>query len=135
MINLGELFVFKVTAPIGIFWLAVRFHPDDPNLVLLVPADDFFMFGGNDLVVMPPIEGMPLTVRCGHSIWIPVETTHWIPCKQKVSEETLKEVKFKIAHLARGIAVENEDDNDPNYQSHLKEIAQSCAEVQKQTNG
>ncbi len=70
---LGELYVFDADNEFE--WLAVRYHPDDSNLVLLAPVDECSLVGPPDVAIDSKIVGRDLTVRCGHTDWFPVNIT------------------------------------------------------------
>src|SRR5437763_1599639 len=41
----GDLYLFRLDTEIEPEWLIVRAHPDDPQLLLVVPVDDFPLAG------------------------------------------------------------------------------------------
>src|SRR5262245_39736977 len=67
----GDLYVFDAGEDVGLEWLVVRFHPDDPGSLLLAPADDFPLIGTPDVALPPELVGRPLSVRCGETDWFP----------------------------------------------------------------
>src|SRR5262245_36397502 len=58
----GDLYVFDAGEDVGLEWLVVRFHPDDPGLLLLVPADDFPLIGTPDVTLPRELVDRPLSV-------------------------------------------------------------------------
>jgi hypothetical protein len=57
----GDLYVFPVSESAALEWLVLRAHPDDPDLLLVIPCDDFPLAGTADV----PLLGDP----AGHGLY------------------------------------------------------------------
>lgn len=66
----GDVYVIpKVAGDVGVEWLVVRAHLDDPDTLLLVPTDDAELFQGEYDVPDRAADGTPMVARCGYSVW------------------------------------------------------------------
>lgn len=125
----GDLYVFDTPVEGAIEWLVVRFHVDDPAVVLLAPADDLPLAGQCDVALWPEFLDRPLTVRCGESAWLPASTCSDYLRVATVPEEAVSEIRRVIAGLARG-NVPNDPvrecaEADPEYMAWLDEVARA----------
>jgi hypothetical protein len=123
----GDLYVFDV-GDVGLEWLVVRSHPDDPRLLLLAPADDFPLAGTPDLAIPPEVVGRPLTVRCGETDWFPAGLCTPRLRAGAVPENALGLVRHRLADIARGRSSEPADpsvDFDPEYEDWVGEVARA----------
>ncbi len=114
----GYLYLYDTgKADIAVEWLLARHHPDDQNLVLLVPVDDFPLVGIADMALPG---SRPQVARCGLSIWVPIMTKQAVG---QVTDEALRLVRQKLAQFARG-QVEGDDtpDEDPEYISWMRDL-------------
>ena len=100
--------MFETPVDGSIEWLVVRYRVDDPETVLLAPADDLPLAGRCDVGLSPEFLDRPLTVRCGESAWVPATLCANDLRVGGVSREAVTEVRGVIAGLARGIVL-----NDP----------------------
>jgi hypothetical protein len=124
----GDLYVFDVGEDIGLEWLVVRFHPDDPGLLLLAPADDFPFAGTPDITLPHDLVNRLLTVRCGETDWFPADFCTPRLRVGTVPEPALRLVRQRLADLARGRAIPTADgsiDLDPEYEEWIDEVSQS----------
>jgi hypothetical protein len=124
----GDLYIFDVGQDVGLEWLVVRIHPDDSELLLLAPTDDFPLAGTPDLILPSEIVGRPLTVRCGETDWFPASVCSSRLRVGVVPEYALGLVRQRLADLARGRAIPTEDasvDFDPEYEEWIVEIARA----------
>jgi hypothetical protein len=124
----GDLYIFDAGEEVGIEWLVVRAHPDDPDLILLAPIDDFPLAGTPDLVLPADRVGRPMTVRCGETDWYP--KTLFTPRLRvgTIADDVVALVKRRLADLARGRALTPEvpaADFDPEYEDQMAEVARA----------
>lgn len=118
----GDLYVFDIkNDELAVEWVVVRDHPQNPNWVLVVPIDTFFLVGTPDLVLPDEI----WVARCGQSDWF--EKSMFDPTLRvgAISNDVLKLIKQRLADLARGRdinPVESSVDYDPEYEDHINEI-------------
>ena len=124
----GDLYVFDAGEQVGIEWLVVRAHPDDPDLTLLAPTDGCPLTGTPDLVL--PAEGVwrPMTVRCGQTDWCPKSLFTPRLRVGTISDEVVALVKRRLDDLARGRALTPEvpaADFDPEYEDQMAEVAEA----------
>jgi hypothetical protein len=124
----GDLYVFDAGEDVGLEWLVVRSHPDDPGLLLLAPADDSPLIGTPDVRLPLELVDRPLAVRCGETDWFPARL-----CAPRLRVGTVPEpavglVRQRLADLARGRAIPTADatiDSDPEYEAWIGEIARA----------
>lgn len=123
-------------ADYGFEWLVVNTHPDDANLILLVPVDTTPLLGVCDC------EGFvePLyRCRCGFSVWAARErlSTQWRINSQWV--ETAERCRRILAALARGQEIPATQDQknteaDPNYEELIAAAAGEVAAIDRLYN-
>jgi hypothetical protein len=124
----GDLYVFDAGEEIGLEWLVVRFHPEDPGMVLLAPVDDFPLAGTPDLILPWEAAGRPLTVRCSETDWFPAGLCSSRLRVGSLPEQTLASVRQRLADFARGRTLATEDassDFDPEYEEWIGEVARA----------
>jgi hypothetical protein len=123
----GDLYVFDTGQEVAIEWLVVRAHPDDPDLILLAPVDDFPLAGTPDLVLPVERVGRPMTVRCGETDWFPRALFQPDLRVDTIPDDLLALVRRRLADLARGRALPEAQaiDLDPEYEDWLAEVAQA----------
>lgn len=124
----GDLYVFDAGEEVGVEWLVVRSHPDDPELILLAPTDNFPLVGTPDLIVPLEIIGRPMAVRCGETDWFP--NTLFNPRLRvgTISGDAVALVKRRLAEFARGRPLTSSattSDLDPEYEDWIADIAQA----------
>ncbi len=128
----GDLYVFDAGDDVGLEWLVVRFHPDDPSLLLLAPMDDFPLVGTPDLALPREIVGRLLTVRCGETDWFPASLCSPRLRAGAVPEPALVLVRQRLADLARGRPIATEDEScdfDAEYEEWVGEVARARASL------
>jgi hypothetical protein len=125
----GDLYVFGTASDPGLEWLVVRSHPDDPDLALLAPADDFPLAGLADVTLPTELAGRPLTVRCGEAAWLPAAACPEHLRTGMVPDEAVRLVRQKLAALARGAqSAESSStpaDADPEYTAWLELVSRT----------
>ena len=121
--SLGDLYVFDTkNDELGVEWVVVRDHPEDPSWVLVVPIDTFFLIGTPDIAL--PVDEI-MVARCGQSDWFPKAMFDSHLRVGAISDVVLGLVKQRLADLARGRdinPVESSVDYDPEYENHIEEI-------------
>jgi hypothetical protein len=124
----GDLYVFDAGNEVGIEWLVVRAHPDDPELILLAPIDDFPLAGTPDLVLPAERVGRLMIVRCGQTDWFPKSLFTPRLRVGTIPDDVVALVKRRLADLARGRALTSKvpaADFDPEYEDQMAEFAQA----------
>lgn len=125
----GDLYVFGLPVAAAVEWLVVREHPDDPTLLLLTPADDFFLAGPADVALSGEVVGRPLTVRCGEAAWVPAALCEARLRVGAVPGPSVADVRRTLAALARGTQPASADgaetDSDPEYAAWMALIARA----------
>jgi hypothetical protein len=115
----GDLYVFALPVDVALEWLVVREHPDDPDLLLAAPADDFPLVGTPDVLLPRESARRPLTARCGETLWLPRDAFSSGIHAETVPQEVLSLVRRKLAKLSRGRASGSDEqrqvDLDPEY--------------------
>src|SRR5437868_4810928 len=98
----GDLYVLGRIESAALEWLVVRAHPDDPALLLVVPADDFPLIGPPDLELPRDPVRRRLTARCGQGLWVPAALLEARRRVASLAIEAVPLVRQKLAALARG---------------------------------
>jgi hypothetical protein len=130
----GDLYVFPLGADAALEWLVVRAHPDDHNLLFLVPADGSPLAGTPDVPLPHDLVRRPLTVRCGEGLWAPA--LHLQPGFRVgvLPAEALRLVRQKVGDLARGRVTGTEEqrraDGDPEYEDWLGRVERARERLQ-----
>ena len=122
----GDLYVFDAGEDVGLQWLVVRFHPDDPKMLLLAPADDFPLTGTPDLSLPHEVLGRPITIRCGETDWFPATFCSPRLRSGTVPDAALGLVRRRLAEFARGRATATPNasvDLDPEYEEWIDEVS------------
>jgi hypothetical protein len=123
----GTLFVLKLSdIPFAFEWLVVSDHPDDKDLVNLIPVDDFWRVGAPDLRI-----AAGQVARCGSGLWFPVER---LEVKVgTVSTADLMAVRQRIHELATGTLTQpaTEADADPEYHFFLDDVERARNQLLK----
>jgi hypothetical protein len=134
----GDLYLFRLGEGAALEWLVVREHPDDPGLLLMVPADDFPLAGTPDVKVPDELAHRPLSVRCGQGLWLPARQLEPHLRVGSLAAEALRQVRQKLAELARGQAAGTEEqrqtDLDPEYEDWLGEVELMRQRLQEQAD-
>jgi hypothetical protein len=124
----GDLYVFALEGYVAPEWLVVRDHPDDGDLLFLVPVDGFPLAGTPDVELAEEAGGRPLTPRCGQGLWLP---SRHLPARLRVDAlpgDALRPVRQKMAELARGrlkaTERQRQADADPEYQEWIAAVEQ-----------
>lgn len=125
----GDLYVFQTPVEAAIEWLVVRYHVDDPETVLIAPADDLPLAGRSDVGLWPEFLDRPLTVRASESAWLPASICTDRLRVGSVPEEAVSQVRRVIAGLARGIIPDDSVgvsvDADPEHMAWLDQVARA----------
>lgn len=120
-----NLFVFNLDTDIALEWAVVRAHPDDPDLILLVPLDDAPFVGTADVVL--PVDRL-LIARCGESDWFDLSVLSRGVC---LGEVPVQPIRQRLAELVRGRIVQSRPaiDADPEYEQLLRDIQRAREEL------
>jgi hypothetical protein len=136
--SVGDLYVFDLAVDAAIEWLVVREHPDDPGLLLMVPADDFPLAGTPDVALPHDLIGRPFTLRCGEGLWLPRSLCLPRLRVGTVPDEGVRAIRRKLAELVRGQAVGSDDqrsvDVDPEYETWIDLVAQARELLQRRAD-
>jgi hypothetical protein len=134
----GDLYRFHLGTDAAPEWLVVRTHPDDPQLLLAVPVDDFPLAGVPDIVLPPELLPRPLTARCGQGQWVPAG--HLVPPQRVgvVPAAVVQMVRRKVADLARGQVSASEEqqgtDLDPEYGAWMAQVEEARERLRNHVN-
>jgi hypothetical protein len=106
----------------------VQPHPDHPDLLFAVPADDFPLAGSTDVAVRASPQCPGLNLRCGQGIWIRADDLERTGRLGSVDPEAITAARRVLAALARGNIDESpaalEIEADPEYQHWIREVEQ-----------
>lgn len=134
----GDLYAFSIPEHSPVEWLVVREHPDDRGLLFIVPADDCPLAGTPDVAVVHPEVRRPLVVRCAEGVWLRSQRFGADRRVGFLPGEVVRQVRQKVAALARGQAVGDEQqrrtDADPAYDRWLALLGQ-CRERLEASEG
>ncbi len=133
----GDLYVLGTVGDAAIEWLVVREHPDEPQLVLLAPTDDFPLVGLADEVLPLELVGRPLVVRCGEACWVPA-----VACPDRLRTGMLPEgavlqIRRNLAMAARGAspaARAGLADADPEYLTWISTVSRTREALQRRAD-
>jgi len=124
----GDVYVFGQKSDIQ--WMVIRYHPDDPNLILLAPVDGFPLAGTPDLTLQVKRVGGPLTVRCGQTEWIHRDVVKQANLIDYIPEKFRVTVQRRLADLARGRDIEPQAiDFDHQYENWLLKVASARCQL------
>jgi hypothetical protein len=128
----GDLYVCDDGIEGSVEWLHVRDCPDDNDLVLLVPVDDFPLEGCCD-VNLDHCQQRPMVARCGAAVWVPKKGL--LKVAQRVTRilDGVTEVSTMMAHMARGeIERETDVDDDPEYEHWMWQVLKGGRNISRQ---
>ena len=129
----GELYLFRNNPDFLVQWAAISEHPDDPQLLFIVPADLNPMAGSADVIVPETATWGPITLRCACGLWVARSVLGRAKHSGFLEAEYLVQAQEKMAQLARGNVEgtpEQEDaDFDPDYKDWMNEVAAATNEL------
>jgi hypothetical protein len=134
--DIGQIFMFRNLPDDCFLWFAViRFHPDSPDTILLVPVDIWdCMLGACDVREDNEYLG-PLAMRCGYSFWCGREDLDLTLRSGVLTPETVSECRQKLAGLARGnlhiTPAAYEVEADPEYNFYTDDLCCWVEEVKE----
>ncbi len=115
----GDVFVFQETADYPVDWAVVDRHPDDAQLLRVVPLDDYPQVGSCDVGLRLGTSGRGANARCDLSIWLDVSVFKSELRTGILTEEKLDRIRRKREQIESGTVVasiaEEEVDGDPEY--------------------
>ena len=125
----GDLIVIPTDTAV-IHWLIVKAHPEDPQILFAVPADDNPETGPADVRVPAEHPWGPVTLRCGFGLWVEADLLDPPRRAGVMGEEVLGPVQVVLGQLAAGTYRPTPEqavlDFDPDYMAWLGEVEESC---------
>lgn len=115
----GDLYMLPETAGFPVEWLVVE---RTPGHCRLVAADTNPALGSADVPVPAEVEGGPLSVRCGVSLQVGVETLRRGERTGTVAPEVLEPVRRRLEELAAGSPAPRLDEPDSGLEDWLDEV-------------
>lgn len=139
-LEVGEVFVLRGRRDsIGVAWLVVNEHPDDPALLLCVPMDTTPLVGPVD------VRGPDCQVaRVNSATWLPLR---FLPSRGVVRaavgaewEQLADECRLLLGRLAAGKPIYSTPeqlatDEDPHYHQHERELGEVVAHAEQLYGG
>ena len=128
----GDVYLFKlenVPEDVGVFWVVINRHPDDPELIFAVPADTNTLIGSFDVPIPESALFGPLSLRLGRGLWL-METI-FEPSQRVGMIETLfmDRAQFIMSRIARCEWVSSEiqqaTDANPDYEEWIEMLDQA----------
>jgi hypothetical protein len=124
----GDLIVIPTDTAV-IHWLIVKAHPEDPQILFAVPADDNPETGPADVRVPAEHPWGPVTLRCGFGLWVEADLLDPPRRAGVMHEEVLGPVQAVLGQLAAGTYRPTPEqavlDFDPDYMAWLGEVEKS----------
>ena len=124
----GDLIVIPTDTAV-IHWLIVKAHPEDPQILFAVPADDNPETGPADVRVPAEHPWGPVTLRCGFGLWVEADLLDPPRRAGVMREEVLGPVQVVLGQLAAGTYRPTPEqavlDFDPDYMAWLGEVEES----------
>lgn len=128
----GDLFSWAGAAQLDIWWAPILPHQDDSDLVYVVPADTCSLDASTDVGIPTSAMSGPLTLRCGHGLWM---DRLEIPTPRRVGileEKHLRRARRVLSELAAGDLVgsplQRDLEFDPEYQEWMAAVAAAAEE-------
>lgn len=121
--QLGDLWVLPQTAATEVEWAVISVDPHTQQL-LIVPADTQPLVGSEDVSVPDEAPGGPLSLRCGHGVWVPPDLLDPLLRTGRLGQESLLAAQALRVALERGAAPgtlrQHEVDRSPEYQDWIE---------------
>ncbi|MCP4662918.1 MAG: hypothetical protein GY856_46595 [bacterium] len=125
----GELLLMRETAEHAIEWAVLGSAPDEPQRVLMVPADTVPLVGSADVEVPADDAAGPLSLRCRYGLWRRLGDSDLGPRQGSVAVApeyvawALEKYRAIAARALVGSASERDVDTDPEYQEWEEVLA------------
>lgn len=117
----------------GVTAVVLNTHPDDDNLLFVVPGDWLLdtLVGTADVPVPEGVEPGPLVLRCGLGNWVTREGLEkCVRHKVRVPLDYVRQARKLLAGLVRGEALpRGKDDDDPELWDWCEEIEADMADA------
>lgn len=115
----GELFVLRQMAQFPLEWAVVARDPDDPALLLVVPADTLPETGSADVRLPARATAGPLSLRCGFPVWVPEDFLLQGVRSGRLADTDLARARRLLDEIEQGrptgTPFEQETEDDPDY--------------------
>jgi hypothetical protein len=134
--RIGDVYVFRTADEIRIRWAVVSVHPDEPDLLFIVPADDHPMHGGTDISLASDQPIGPLVLRCALGIWVlrrdfaAAVRVGILPDRTCAAARKLLSTIFDST--SEDCLEQSHIDDDPEYEQWCGEIEQSVERLRSQ---
>ncbi len=124
----GDIYLFPGPAALDLLWVVVA--ADEGGFRFAVPADGHSLAGLSDVVVGDASPCGPLTLRCGHGLWIHPEELGPERRVAVLEERYVRRAAAKLAQLAaaklEGTAAQWEAEANPDYADWLAEVERAA---------
>ena len=97
----GNVYVFPVQMELALRFAAILSHPDDEQLLFLVPADDFSWVGPTDIAIREHPLG-PMVLRCNHGIWLAADDTEQGRLVGKLDPQMVEDTAQMLSDMVTG---------------------------------
>jgi hypothetical protein len=123
----GEIFL-EHGDKLDLKWVVLFPHHKNEQLLLTVPGDDNPMAGTTDITISEDALSGPLTLRCGHSLWIHktdfnMETYVGV-LENRQWQRALNKMEQIFEGNLQGTASEVENEADPEYKKWMTQLSQ-----------
>jgi hypothetical protein len=124
----GDVYTWAPPNDLGLDWVVVSTHPDDPARVFVVPADGQDVAGLADVVVRAT-GCEPLSLRCGRGVWL---RTSDLPAERwyrALDDHHTHRAQEKVRQIAAGTldgsSAAWEDEVNPDYDAWMMEVTRA----------
>ncbi len=125
----GDLYVFGGEFPIGLQWVVLDPHPQDPEILFVIPADDAPWVGTADMPTLLGSPTAPLILRCGCGLWLRNVCVSAGVRIAHLDEQDQRRARDLLARLVRGESVptvqQQETDADPAYEAWIHQVLEA----------
>lgn len=134
--ELGDVYLWPPPNALGLDWVVVSDHPNDAELVFVVPADGHPLSGLADVAVRDA-GSEPLYLRCGRGLWVrradlPPERRY-----RALGPHHLRRAQEKVRQIAAGplggASSAWEDEANPDYHAWMTEVTEAVLEYPGRT--
>lgn len=98
----GDVYRFRVGSDIAMRWVVINNHPDQPDQLFVVPADEHPLSGPDDLLCVDKV-GRRITLYCGLGLWLPRSAFLQGVRTRFLSEENLGLARDKISQVTTAV--------------------------------
>ncbi len=129
---LGDVYLWAPPNELGLDWVVVNDHPDNPALVYVVPADGHPLAGLGDVVVREAGRER-ISLRCGRGAWVRrdelVSERRYRVLDSHHTTRAQEKVRQIVAGPFDGSSAAWEDEADPDYDAWMAEVTNAVLGV------